>query len=96
MELRHYVHRRRWHAVGDPFVHGIGAAPDVIWHHQVADRKILAPLVEQRKVARHRQYQGVFGSAIAQRPGHQRFRSFGFRAGCLKLWTGSRQKRPWS
>jgi len=63
----------------------------------VADRKILAPLVEQRKVASpyspYPNTRGVFASAIAQRPGHHRFRSFGFRAGCPKLWTGSRQKK---
>jgi hypothetical protein len=70
MELRHHIHRRRRHVLGNPFEHRIRAALDVIGHHQVPDGKILA---QSASSARLRvtvfHYQGVFASVIAQRPG---------------------------
>jgi hypothetical protein len=53
MELRHDIHRRRRRMLGDPVKHRLGATCDVIRHHEVADCEILAPIDEQRDVARH-------------------------------------------
>jgi hypothetical protein len=53
-EMRHHVHRRCGHVLSNPFQHRIGAALEVIGHHQVADGKILAPFSNERNVVRHR------------------------------------------
>ena len=37
MELRHHVHWHFRYVLGNPFQHRIGAALDVIGHHQVTD-----------------------------------------------------------
>src|SRR4029077_18105293 len=68
MELRHHVHRRCGHVLSNPFQHRIGAALEVIGHRgwkksspHSATSAMLFVTVSQ--------YQGVFASVIAHRPG---------------------------
>src|SRR4029077_17810515 len=70
MELRHHVHWRGRHALGNPFQHRIRATFDLVGHHQAAYREIIphasGSLMLRVTVS---QYHGVFASVIAQRPG---------------------------
>jgi hypothetical protein len=52
--LVHHVDRHVGHVLGDPRQDGRGAALDVVRHDQVANREILAPIMDQPQVLGHR------------------------------------------
>ena len=68
--LIHDVDRHLGHVLGHPVEDRVGAALDVVRHHQVPDREVLLPLVDEGEIAGDGlQYHGVLARLMAQRPG---------------------------
>src|SRR6516164_3552679 len=53
-ELGHHVQWRPWYTLGDPFQYRICAALYMVGHHKVSNGQVLAPVGDERKIARHR------------------------------------------